>query len=150
MVTEAPTSREWLLLLYRIPREPTAPRVAVWRKLKRLGALLLADAAWVLPAREATREQFRWLAAEIAEAGGEALVWDARLALGQEEALVEQFAAQVEGPYRGILSELGRDDADLGALSRRYQQVVVQDYFGSDLGQRVRAALASARGGADR
>jgi len=142
--------REWLLLLYSIPREPTAPRVAVWRKLKRLGALLLADAAWVLPAREATAEQLRWLAAEIAEAGGEALVWEARLALGQEEALVEQFAAQVEGPYREILAELDRAGADLGALSRRYQQVVAQDYFGSELGQQVRAALASARGGTSR
>src|SRR5438094_1715917 len=98
--------RDWLLLLYSIPREPTAPRVAVWRKLKRLGALLLADAAWVLPAREATREQLRWLAAEIGEAGGEALVWEARLAVGQDEALVEQFAAQVDGPYREILAAL--------------------------------------------
>jgi hypothetical protein len=141
------TTGDWLLLLYSIPREPTAPRVAVWRKLKRLGALLLNDAAWVLPAREGTREQLRWLAAEVAEAGGEALVWEARLALGQEEALVEQFAAQVAGPYREILDELGRAGADLGALSRRYQQVVAQDYFGSELGQRVRAALASARGG---
>jgi DNA-binding transcriptional regulator PaaX len=139
--------REWLLLLYSIPREPTAPRVAVWRKLKRLGALLLADAAWVLPAREPTREQLRWLAAEIVEAGGEALVWEARLALGQEEALVEQFAAQVEGPYRELLAELAGEDPDLGALARRYQQVVAHDYFGSELGQQVRAALANARGG---
>ena len=137
--------RDWLLLIYSIPREPTAPRVAVWRKLKRLGALLLNDAAWVLPANDATREHLRWLAAEVTEAGGEALVWEARLALGQEEALVEQFAAQVEGPYREILEELGRDGADLGALSRRYQHIVAQDYFGSELGQQVRAALASAR-----
>jgi hypothetical protein len=140
-------ARDWLLLLYSIPREPTAPRVAVWRKLKRLGALLLNDAAWVLPAREATREQLRWLAAEITEAGGEALLWEARLTLGQEEALVEQFAAQVEGPYHELLAELGRDGADLGALSRRYQQLVAQDYFASELGQQVRAALATARGG---
>ena len=140
--------RDWLLLIYSIPREPTAPRVAVWRKLKRLGALLLNDAAWVLPARDATREQLRWLAAEVAEAGGEALVWEARLALGQDEALIEQFAAQVDLPYREILADLDRDGADLGALSRRYQQVVAQDYFASDLGQRVRAALATARGGA--
>src|SRR5438067_13827583 len=138
--------REWLLLLYSIPREPTAPRVAVWRKLKRLGALLLADAAWVLPASEATREQLRWLAAEVAEAGGEALVWEAHLALGQEEALVEQFAAQVEGPYREILAALTCEGADLAALSRRYQQVVAHDYFGSELGQEVRQALTTARG----
>jgi hypothetical protein len=139
--------REWLLLVYRIPREPTAPRVAVWRKLKRLGAILLNDAAWVLPAREATREQFRWLAAEIEEAGGNAVVWDARLAVGQEEDIVEQFAAQVDGPYRGILDALASRDADVAALSRRYQQLLAHDYFQSELGARVRAALASAARG---
>jgi hypothetical protein len=137
-------SRDWLLLLYRIPREPTAPRVAVWRKLKRLGAVLLDDAAWVLPARDATREQFRWLSAEVEEAGGHALVWEARLAVGQDGAIVEQFAAQVEQPYRDILEELGRDGADVVALSRRYQQVVRLDYFQTELGARVRAALVSA------
>jgi hypothetical protein len=136
-------ARDWLLLVYRIPREPTAPRVAVWRKLKRLGALLLDDAAWVLPARETTREQFRWLAAEIEEAGGNALVWEARLAVGQEEDIVEQFATQVEEPYQAILTDLARDGADLAALSRRYQHVLAQDYFQSALGARVRAALVS-------
>ena len=139
--------REWLLLLYSIPREPTAPRVAVWRKLKRLGALLLHDAAWVLPADERTREQFRWLAAEITEAGGDALVWEARLALGQDEALVEQFAAQVEEPYRAILAELQEAEPDLSALSRRYQHVARVDYFRTELGERVRSALAAADGG---
>ena len=140
-------AREWLLLLYSIPREPTAPRVAVWRKLKRLGAILLHDAVWVLPATAATGEHFRWLAAEVVEVGGEAVVWEARLALGQDEDLIERFAARVEGPYRELLAELEAEGADLGALSRRYQQVVAHDYFGSELGQRVRDALASARGG---
>jgi len=39
----------WVLLTYKIPREPTASRAYVWRKLKRLGALLMHDAVWVLP-----------------------------------------------------------------------------------------------------
>lgn len=139
--------REWLLLLYRIPREPTTRRVAVWRKLKRLGALVLHDAAWVLPATEQTREQFRWLAAEITEAGGEALVWEARLALGQDEALIQQFAAQVDGPYREILQELRRCGADIATLSRRYQQVKRIEYFQTALGKQVRTVLAAARDG---
>lgn len=139
--------REWLLLLYRIPREPTTRRVAVWRRLKRLGALVLHDAAWILPATEQTREQFRWLAAEITEAGGEALVWEARLALGQDERLVEQFAAQVDGPYREILHELGRRGADLAALARRYQQVNRIEYFQTAIGKEVRSRLAAAREG---
>jgi len=46
----------WVLLHYKIPREPSAQRVFIWRKLKRLGALLLHDALWVLPATPRTRE----------------------------------------------------------------------------------------------
>lgn len=143
-----PTARFWLLLLYHIPREPAAPRVAVWRKFKRLGALLLHDAVWVLPVTPWTAEQFRWIAAEVVEAGGEAMVWEARLALGQDERLVEQFAAQVDAPYANILAELAREEADVLALSRRYQQVARQDYFRSELGQRVRTALQAAAAGA--
>ena len=40
---------DWLLLIYKVPPNPTANRVYVWRKLKQLGALLLHDAVWVLP-----------------------------------------------------------------------------------------------------
>src|SRR5260370_11182770 len=62
--------RSWLMLTYTVPRHPTSKRVYVWRKLKRLGAVPLQDAAWVLPAGESTREQMRWLAAEIEELDG--------------------------------------------------------------------------------
>jgi ChrB-like protein len=138
--------RDWLLLLYKVPSEPSARRVSVWRKLKRLGALLLHDAVWVLPATDRTREQFQWLAAEIAELEGEALVWEAALTQpGQAEGLARQFLAQVEPAYAALLDELGRDGADLAALSRRYQQLRAGDYFGSPLGERVRAALLAAR-----
>jgi hypothetical protein len=138
----------WLLLLYKVSAEPSARRVYVWRKLKRLGAILLHDAVWVLPASARTLEQFQWLAAEIRELDGEAIVWESRLTLpGQDETLVQQFFHQVEAPYLEILTEIDREGADLGALSRRYQQVKAQDYFQSDLGQQVRTALESARGG---
>src|SRR5256885_13053202 len=60
-------ARTWLLLAYKVPREPTASRVYVWRKLKKLGAVALQDAVWVLPHTPQTLEQFRWLAAEIVE-----------------------------------------------------------------------------------
>ncbi len=145
---EQPQGTSWVLLVYRIPREPTSSRAAVWRKLKRLGALLLHDAVWVLPATPWTREQFQWLAVEISELGGEAHLWESRLLLnGQEEALALQFQVRVDATYQEILDELERDDADLVALSRKYQQVRAQDYFHSELGKHVRARLMSARGG---
>jgi DNA-binding transcriptional regulator PaaX len=138
----------WVLLVYKIPREPTASRAAVWRKLKRLGALLLHDAVWVLPATPWTREQFQWLAVEIGELGGEAHLWESHLLLnGQAEALVEQFQSRLDAAYQEILEDLSQEDADLVALSRKYQQVRAQDYFHSALGTHVRERLMSARGG---
>jgi len=138
----------WVLLVYKIPRDPTSSRAMVWRKLKRLGALLLHDAVWVLPATPWTREQFQWLAVEIGELEGEAYLWESHLLLnGQAEALVQQFQARVESVYQEILNEVEQDEADLVALSRKYQQVRAQDYFHSELGIRVRERLMRERGG---
>jgi hypothetical protein len=138
----------WVVLVYKIPREPAAGRVYVWRKLKRLGALLLHDAVWLLPETPWTREQFQWLAVEIRELGGEALVWESRMVLpGQDDALVQQFLAEVEHDYQAILTALQQADADLAALARQYQQVQARDYLQSPLSQQVRAALLQARGG---
>jgi len=145
---EQPLEAPWVLLVYKIPREPTASRAAVWRKLKRLGALLLHDAVWVLPATPWTREQFQWLAVEIGELGGEAHLWESHLLLnGQADALVQQFQSRVDAAYQEILDELEQEDADLVTLSRKYQQVRAQDYFHSALGTHVRERLMSARGG---
>ena len=138
----------WVLLVYKIPREPTSSRATVWRKLKRLGALLLHDAVWVLPATPWTREQFQWLAVEIGELEGEAYLWESHLLLnGQSDALMQQFQARVDATYQEILDELEQDNADLVALSRKYQQVRAQDYFYSELGRHVRERLMNARGG---
>jgi hypothetical protein len=140
--------RTWMLLVYKVPNEPTAGRVFVWRKLKKLAAVLLHDSVWVLPATPRTREQLRWLASEVAELGGEATVWESRLTLGRaEEDLVAQFTRAVDGEYQSILDSIDGQDADLTALSRRYQQAKAQDYFNSELGTRVRDALAAADGG---
>jgi hypothetical protein len=145
---EQPQETPWVLLVYKIPREPTASRATIWRKLKRLGALLLHDAVWVLPATPWTREQFQWLTVEIGELGGEAHLWESHLLLnGQADALIQQFQARVDAVYQEILNELEQDDADLVVLSRKYQQVRAQDYFHSELGIHVRERLMSARGG---
>jgi hypothetical protein len=139
---------KWVLLAYQIPSEPSARRVAVWRKLKRLGALLLHDSLWVLPATAHTREQFQWLAADIIEFGGEATFWEGELLVGGEQAnLVGQFREQVEAVYRDILAKLEIPDSDLAALARDYQQAKTRDYFESELSDIVRDKLIDAREG---
>jgi hypothetical protein len=147
---EQAQGRLWMLLVYKVPREPTSSRAYVWRKLKKLGALLIHDAVWVLPATAWTREQLQWLSVEISELEGEALLWESRLTLnGQEESLVKLFQARVDTVYQEILDELEHKEADLIALSRKYQQVRAQDYFQSPLGTLVRTRLLIARGGYD-
>lgn len=135
----------WLLLIYKVPSEPTARRVYVWRKLKGLGAILLHDSAWVLPATPRTREQFQWLSAEIREMGGDSYLWDATLTGGQDHALIAQFTALADELFREILVDLAAPSADVAALGRRYQQALTQDYFHAELGQKVRDALLRAR-----
>ena len=70
---------EWVLLSYRLPREPSTPRITLWRKLKKLGVAQLADGVVALPADARTREQFEWLAEEVEESGGQAGVWLAQI-----------------------------------------------------------------------
>ena len=146
----SPAQISWALLVFTLPREPSAPRVAVWRKLKKLGAVLLHDAVWVLPAQPALLEHFRWLAAEIRESEGEALVWFAEQGLpGQDDALIAQFHAQAEAEYQAILAALGastlgekeNSHTERAALARRYQQTRARDYFHAPTGDLVRARL---------
>ncbi|WP_432850588.1 Chromate resistance protein ChrB [Amycolatopsis sp. CA-161197] len=66
---------EWVLLSYRIPREPSTPRITIWRKLKRLGVAQISDGLIALPADARTREHLDWIADEILDAGGSASIW---------------------------------------------------------------------------
>jgi len=104
--------------------------------------MLLHDSVWVLPATPQTREQFQWLAAEITELGGEATLLEAAMTTEKQCAdLVKSFAARTDEAYQDILVQLRKKNADLAALSRRYQQVLVQDFFRSKLSAKVRQAL---------
>jgi 23S rRNA C2498 (ribose-2'-O)-methylase RlmM len=138
---------QWLVLVYRIPREPTAGRVYVWRKLKQLGALAWQDAVWILPAAPRTQEHVQWLAAEITELGGEALLFSSDLLFdGGAEKLVARFEQPVREAYEEIAQALRRKDADRAALSKRFQQIQAQDYFHCDAGVEVRAKLLAPQG----
>ena len=137
----------WILLNYKLPTHPSALRVYVWRKLKRLGALLLNDAIWVLPDTPRTFEQFQWLATEIQEMQGEVTFWRSDLVMGLPEVkLVEQFTKQVNQEYKDLLKKLGKKNPDLSRLSQEYQQIVGRDYFQSEIGKQVKAKFLELRG----
>lgn len=74
----------------------------MWRRLRRLGAVLIHDAVWVLPADAKTREAFDWLAEEIEEQGGTAWIWEAGGSAAQDRALVDLFRRDADGRYAEI------------------------------------------------
>jgi hypothetical protein len=93
----------WLLCSYRLPREPTRLRIAIWRRLKRVGAVMLHDGLWVLPNDANTREDFEWLAEEIEEKGGSVMLWQAQsLPANQDSAVALKFRTEAEERYAGI------------------------------------------------
>jgi hypothetical protein len=110
----------WVLLCYRLPREPSTPRITVWRKLKRLGAAQLSDGLVALPADARTREQVDWIAEEIMQAGGEASIWLAQPAsAGQERELAERMATARAGEYSAVTAEAERAAAAGAREARR-------------------------------
>ena len=115
----AETTRRWVLLAYRLPREPSTPRIALWRRLRRLGVAQLIDGLVALPLDRRTREQFEWLAEAIEEAGGYASVWDARPSTAAEErALVKRMVEAVVADY-GTVTHAARAAKRSDARARR-------------------------------
>ena len=147
-----------MLLVYRIPREPSRHRVAVWRKLRDLGALYLQDGVAALPEDAVTREQMEWLQLRVREAGGEATLWEARPGTAAEEGeLVGAFRAAREEAYRDLIAgaervrrkaEMGGGAAlvePLGKLERAFRAERRRDYFRSPLRAEAQEALRAAR-----
>src|SRR5260370_5812246 len=72
----------WLLLVYRVPPEPTRLRAAVWRRLKSLGAIYLQNSAAALPAGAEAERAMRKLRDEILEMSGTAVLMSCSVMAG--------------------------------------------------------------------
>jgi hypothetical protein len=150
-----PAAGEWVLLSYRLPREPSTVRVGVWRKLRRLGVAQVQDGLVALPADARTREQLEWIADEVLEASGEATVWLARPgSRAQERALAARMAEAVATDYRAMADEareaLEREPGvrarTLTRLRREFGRIRQRDFFPPaerDIAQEALDALAT-------
>lgn len=94
----------WLLLVYRIPTEPTRLRAGVWRKLKGLGAIYLQNSVVALPGSTRSERSLRALRAEIHEMGGTATLFSSTTLAGQDQ-LVEGFNAARDDEYEEIIDK---------------------------------------------
>jgi hypothetical protein len=121
---------KWLFLLHQLPAKPAYARVKVWRRLQSLGAVTVKNAVYALPDNSETREDFAWLAKEIVESGGEALVCEAELVEGlTDEELRATFERVRNEDYDRITTEAAAlaarlDDSSDAAASEVAAQVV--------------------------
>jgi hypothetical protein len=131
-------AEDWVLLAYRLPRVPSTPRSAVWRKLKRLGVAQLGDGLVALPADPRTREQLEWIAEDIADHGGEATLWLGRpLDTKATAVVVKQMTAAVAAEYDAVAAEAAAmQTADAAArrrtvarLRRQMHRIQGRDFF---------------------
>src|SRR5213078_999679 len=96
----------WVLLAYRLPRDPSTPRSALWRKLRRLGAAQVLDGLAALPLDARNRELLEWLADEVVESGGEATIWVGELAsAAQERELASRMAESVAAESQALIAD---------------------------------------------
>jgi hypothetical protein len=142
-------STEWLLLAYRMPRQPSTPRIAVWRKLGALGVAKLGDGLVGLPLDARSREQLEWVADEVVEAGGEATLWTARpTSAAAERVLVERMAESIAAEYRAVMAaaeEAGRAvpvrSQAVARLRRELRRIARRDYFPPPEAEQARRAV---------
>jgi hypothetical protein len=141
---------EWVLLSYRLPREPSTPRISVWRRLRRLGIAQISDGLVALPSDARTREQLEWIADEVIEAGGSAGIWLARpAALAQERDLAAGMAAARAAEYLDVIARaaeaLAAGETTRAATARslrgELQRIASRDYFPPAERDQARAAV---------
>lgn len=158
MVTSA-----WLLLTYKVPPEPAAKRVALWRRLKAMGAIYLQNGVCLLPKTDDHVRRLKMLEKAIAEMNGEAVILETvALDRGQEDKVVARFKADRDDQYREFLgrcadfekeiakeiairkftyAELEEEDTDLRKLQDWLEKIKRLDFYGATLAEEASERL---------
>ncbi|HEX8004982.1 MAG TPA: Chromate resistance protein ChrB [Trebonia sp.] len=142
----------WLLLIYRIPPEPTRLRSTVWRRIKSLGAIYLQNSVAALPASPSAERSLRRLRREILDMSGTAILLSSAVLAGEAEVRgafqrarndeyeeivdkCQDFLQQVQKEYAEnhfTYAELEENEVDLVKLRNWFAKVVGRDAFGAD------------------
>jgi hypothetical protein len=152
-------SSSWLLLLFSLPTNRNTERVAVWRRLKKVGAVQIKTSTYLLPDETAQYEQFQWLAQQIREYGGDATLVRAQQIEGLiREDVVAMFNDARAKDYTDLRKALqsfitrrkkiDSDEAasELERLTRQFRDIRQVDFFDSARGHDIAMLLRRAGG----
>jgi hypothetical protein len=149
----------WLLLLYSLPTNRNTERVAVWRRLKKMGAVQIKTSTYLLPDEPAHYEQFQWLAKQIRDYGGDSTLVRAQEIEGlTKEKVISLFNAARDREYAALRKALQsfiarrrKSDAEFAAaqlerFTRQFRELREIDFFDSARGHEVAMLLRRAEG----
>ena len=149
----------WLLLLYSLPTRQKTGRVAIWRRLKKFGAIQIKTSTYLLPDNPPQYEHFQWLAQQIRDFGGDATLVRVQEIEGMpNEKLIALFNRARDEEYGTIKTALHRFLArgrktnpetkavELERLTRQFRSIREIDFFQSARGQDVEMLLRRAEG----
>jgi hypothetical protein len=149
----------WLLLLFSLPTNRNTERVAVWRRLKKMGAVQIKTSTYLLPDEPAQYEQFQWLAQQIRDYGGDSTLVRARQIEGlTRENVVAIFNearskdyAELRKSLQSFIARRKKMDAEESAaelerLTRQFREIRQVDFFDSARGHDVAMLLRRAAG----
>jgi hypothetical protein len=149
----------WLLLLFSLPTNRNTERVAVWRRLKKMGAVQIKTSTYLLPDEPTQYEQFQWLAQQIREYGGDSTLVRAQEIEGlTKERVIAMFNDALAKNYgelrkslQSFITRRKKMDAEeavseLERLTRQFREVRAVDFFDSPRGHDVAMLLRRAEG----
>lgn len=153
----------WLLLTYKVPAEPANKRVALWRRLKGMGAVYLQNGVCLLPKTDDHTRRLKMIENEIAEMAGESVLLETvALDQAQENKVVGRFKADRNEEYVEFLAkcqdfeaeiaketaashftyaELEENDVDLKKLQSWLEKINKLDFYGAPLASEAQQRL---------
>ena len=156
----------WIVLLYRLPTDDSRARVAVWRELRRSGALHLQQSVVAVPDEPAFADVVQRLREVLAEVGGQVTGLRAEpVADGDEDRLLEAWNAARDAEYRELAgecakflaeiehefeiekfthAELDEEEQELEKLQRWHQRTAARDVHDASGAEAARRALRQA------
>lgn len=144
----------WLLLVLSLPGSQGALRIRTWRALKSLGAAVLRDGVYLLPASPERFDAFEQQEASVRSAGGSAHVITFESSDQEAVELVRLFDRESEyasliaevHEYHATVAEAGEGEARrrLAQLQRQFQAISQIDFFPGAAREQAAAAMAEA------
>jgi len=111
----------WIILIHQIPAKPTYFRAKIWRRLQQVGAIPIKQAVYAMPDTDQCLEDLGWIAKEVNDQGGEAIILTANLVEGlTDKQVVELFKNARKPDYEKILR-------DAKSLTDRYHSEQATD-----------------------